>query len=80
MKYAADFRAIARGALRGRWFIAVIVTLVAAVLGGTGSSGPEIKFNISESGANVNLNIAGQNIFPTGGDPGIMVLLAGGIL
>lgn len=80
MKYAADFRAIARNALRGRWFIAVMVTLVAAVLGGTGGSGPEIKFNISESGANVNLNIAGQNIFSTGGDPGIMVLLAGGIL
>lgn len=80
MKYAADFRAIARSALRGRWFIAVMVTLVAAVLGGTGGSGPEIKFNISESGANVNLNIAGQNIFSTGSDPGIMVLLAGGIL
>lgn len=80
MKYAADFRAIARGALRGRWFIAVMVTLVAAVLGGTGSDGPEIKFNISASGASANLTLGGQTIFSTGGDPGIMALLAGGIL
>lgn len=80
MKYAADFRAIARGALRGRWFIAVMVTLVAAVLGGTGSDGPEIKFNISASEASANLTLGGQTIFSTGGDPGIMALLAGGIL
>ena len=31
MKYAADFRAIARAALRGKWFIAVMVTLVATI-------------------------------------------------
>lgn len=80
MKYAADFRAIARVALRGRWFIAVLVTLVAAVLGGTGSGGPEIKFNISDSGASLNLNVAGQNIFSTSGNPGMIALLAGGIL
>lgn len=59
MRYAADFRATARSALRGRWFIAVMVTLVATVLGGTGSGGPEIKFNISESGASANLTLAG---------------------
>lgn len=80
MKYAADFRAIARAALRGRWFIAVMVTLVAAVLGGTGGGGPEIEFNISESGASLNLNVAGQTVFSTGGDPGIIALLVGGIL
>lgn len=80
MKYAADFRATARSALRGRWFIAVMVTLVATILGGTGMDGPEIKFNISESGASANLTLAGQTIFSTGGNPGIMTLLAGGIL
>lgn len=80
MKYAADFRSIARAALRGRWFIAVMVTLVAAVLGGTGSNRPEIKFNISESGANLSLNVVGQPIFSTGGNPGLIALLAGGIL
>lgn len=80
MKYAADFRAMARGALRGRWFIAVMVTLVATILGGTGMDGPEIKFSVSESGASANLTLAGQTIFSTGGNPGIMALLAGGIL
>lgn len=80
MKRAADFRAIARGALRRRWFIAVMVTLVAGVLGGTGMEGPEIKFHISESGANANLTLGGQTIFSTGGNPGLMALLAGGIL
>lgn len=80
MKYAADFRRIARDALRGRWAIAVIVTFVAVVLGGTGSDGPEVKFNISESGASANLTIAGQTILSTDGDPGLIALLAGGIL
>lgn len=80
MKYAADFRAIARGALRGRWFIAVMATLVAGILGGTGMDGPEIKFNISESGAHANLTLGGQTIFSTGGDSGIIAILAGGFL
>ncbi|MBR3924033.1 MAG: ethanolamine utilization protein EutH, partial [Kiritimatiellae bacterium] len=34
MKYAADFRKIARDALRGRWVTAVIAGLLAAMLGG----------------------------------------------
>lgn len=80
MKYAADFRSIARAALRGRWAIAVIVSLVAVLLGGTGSDGPEIKFNISETGASLNLTVAGQPVFSTDGDPGMIALLAGGIL
>ena len=32
MKYAADFRYIAREALRGKWLIAVVVGLVVAVV------------------------------------------------
>lgn len=34
MKYAADFRASAREALRGRWGIAVLAGLLATILGG----------------------------------------------
>lgn len=67
MKYAADFRRIARDALRGKWLIAVIVGLVAVLLGGAGSSGPEFKLNIDASGANASFNVAGQTIFSTGG-------------
>lgn len=67
MKYAADFRALARDALRGKWLIAVIVGLVAVLLGGAASSGPEFKMNIDASGANASFNVAGQTIFSTGG-------------
>ena len=41
MKYAADFRAIARDALRGKWSTAVLTGFIAALIGatiGTGSS------------------------------------------
>lgn len=67
MKYAADFRAIARNALRGKWAIAVIVGLVAVLLGGTANEGPEIKLNIDGSSANLKFEITGQSIFSTGG-------------
>ena len=67
MKYAADFRQIARDALSGKWTIAVLVGLVAMLLGGAGSRGPELKLNIDGSGAHANFEFAGQTIFSTGG-------------
>lgn len=80
MKCASDFRTIARNALQGKWAIAVIIGLVAALLGGTGSSGPEIKLNINDSGANLNFEFAGQTLYSTGGslNSDIGVLLASG--
>lgn len=39
MKYAADFRYIAREVLRGKWGIAVIAGLIASLLGALGSDG-----------------------------------------
>ena len=33
MKYAADFRSIARTALKGKWGIAVVAGLIASLLG-----------------------------------------------
>lgn len=47
MKYAADFRAIARNSLKGRWTLAVLVSLVAALLGGSSAGSPiaDISFN-----------------------------------
>lgn len=65
MKLAADFRSIARNALSGRWTIAVITGLVASVLGAVASNGPEINFTYNDNGANVNLELAGQQIFST---------------
>ena len=67
MKYAADFRQIARDVLSGKWTIAVLVGLVATLLGGAGSGGPEVKFNIDGSGAHASFEFAGQTIFSTGG-------------
>lgn len=67
MKCAADFRAMARDALRGKWVIAVLIGLIATLLGGAGSNGPEVKFKIDHSGANASLDIAGQTIYSTGG-------------
>jgi len=67
MKCAADFRYIAREVLRGKWMVAVIAGLVAFMLGGLGSEGPEVKLNIDMSGANVNFEIAGQTILSSNG-------------
>ena len=67
MKYAADFRQIARDALSGKWMIAVLVGLVAMLLGGTGSDGPRVNLNIDGYGAHANFEFAGQTIFSTGG-------------
>ena len=67
MKLAADFRYIAREALRGKWGIAVIAGLIASLLGGLGSDGPEVKLNIDMAGANVSFAYAGQTIFSTNG-------------
>ena len=67
MKYAAEFRQIAREALNGKWTIAVLVGLVATLLGGAGSGGPEVKLNIDGSGAHASFEFAGQTIFSTGG-------------
>ena len=65
MKYAADFRSIARDSLRGKWLFAVAAGLVAVLLGGISSDGPEIKFHIDAAGASASLELAGQNIYST---------------
>ena len=52
MKYAADFRSLARDALRGKWIMAVVAGLIASLLGGLQSS----------NGVNFNLNIENNEI------------------
>ena len=41
MKIAEDFRRIARESLTNKWLIAVLVGLVASLLGGLASEGPK---------------------------------------
>ena len=82
MKYAEDFRKIARDALRGKWGIAVIAGIIATLLGGTGQGGPEFKIQMKESVATLNFEFLGQTIYSTGGgldsDIGIFLARYGG--
>ena len=80
MKYAADFRASAREALRGRWGIAVLAGLLASILGGVISRGPELTFSYDDYGLNANLRLLGQTVYSWGGNssPVFGALLAGG--
>lgn len=66
MKYASDFRSTARNALSCRWAIAVLTGLVASLLGAVTTNGLKLNLNIGDSGANLDLNIAGQQIFSSG--------------
>ena len=67
MKIAKDFRKKARESLTGNWPIAVLVGLVAALLGGIASEGPSVRFNLNTSNADFNLSFAGHDIFSTAG-------------
>ena len=67
MKNAAEFRSIARDALSGKWRTAVLVTLVAGLLGAVGSFGPEFKINLDVTGLNFSLTFADQTIYSTSG-------------
>lgn len=80
MKYAADFRSIAREALAGRWRIAVVAGLIASLLGAVATNGPELTFEYNEYGADVGLELAGQQIYSFGeGWSGALAgVLAGG--
>lgn len=71
MRLAEDFRRIARNALTNKWLIAVAVGLVASILGGISSNGPEFKVNIDGSNISMNFNMAGQTIYSTGTNGGI---------
>ena len=66
MKTAAEFRAIARDALRGRWGLAVITGLVAVLLGGSVRDTPTVNWQVNASELSADLNVAGQTIFSTG--------------
>lgn len=80
MKCAADFRQEARAALQGKWPLAILVGLVAAILGGATSGGPEFKINFTGGNLNANIQYAGQTIYSWGDGitPGLRTFLVGG--
>ena len=66
MKVASEFRSIARDALNGKWITAVLVGIVASILGAADSiGGPKINLNIDGANLDADLKIAGQTIFST---------------
>ena len=67
MRISEDFRRIARETLNGKWKNAVLVGLIATLLGAVENMGPEVKVNIDGSSANASFEFAGQTIFSTGG-------------
>ena len=67
MKYASDFRAIARNVLKGKWGIAVVAGLIASLLGAIGSSGPELNVELNNGNFNASLQILGQDVISTNG-------------
>ena len=66
-KLSADFRKIARNSLTGKWVIAVLVGVVASILGGNQNIGSEFNLNIDLSSANANLEFAGYPVFSSSG-------------
>ena len=77
MKYAADFRSIARNALKGKWGIAVVAGLIASLLGAIGSSGPELNVEFNDGNFNASLQIFGQDVVSSNGGAELWTILAG---
>ncbi len=82
MQYASDFRRIARDSLSGKWTIAVIVGLIASLLGAISYNGPEFEFTYNDNGANISLNFANQQIYSSqnGVLPEISDWIVGGVV
>ncbi|MBE6809501.1 MAG: DUF975 family protein [Ruminococcaceae bacterium] len=55
MKYASDFRKIARDALFGNWKVAVLTGFVASIIGGT-TSGGSVNFSSNDNSSTNTLN------------------------
>ena len=60
MKKAEDFRSIARDTLAGKWKNAVLVGLVASLLGAVDGSGLDVNIDIEAGNAKVSYAIAGE--------------------
>ena len=75
MKYASDFRRIAREALKGNWGIAVVAGLIASLLGASASFGPELNFEFTNGELHTGMEIAGQQILSLDNLSGLLAIL-----
>lgn len=80
MRTAKELREIARDALSGKWKIAVIVGIVASMLGAVDGGAPDVNVNFDAENANASLEVAGQTVFSTvdGLNPELMGFVIGG--
>lgn len=67
MKYAKDFRQMAREALNGKWKLAAVVCLIAVLLGEAGSEGLNIELEIEDTWAKAVVQFAGIPVSSFGG-------------
>ena len=67
MKYAADFRKIAREALYEKWRIAAGVFFIASLLGGASTDGLSVKLEMEESFVTAVVRFAGITVGSFGG-------------
>lgn len=80
MKYAADFRQIARDALKGKWGIAVLAGFLASICGAISSGGADIELKFE--GGNGGLHVGGVPILDAQGgiSDQLMNILIGGAI
>ena len=70
MKFAADFRQMARDVLKGRWGIAILAGFLAGLLGAVDSTTPQVQLRLEGNRFVFGLEILGQTIFSTDGGAG----------
>lgn len=67
MKYAADFRKIAREALYEKWKLVAFVCLITVLLGGAGAEGLRLELEIEDTWAKAVVEFAGVTVGSFGG-------------
>ena len=80
MKFASDFRRIARVALKGRWTTAVIAGVIASLLGAIGTQGPKLNVSFDNGDLNASVKMFGQDIISSTGTPAIWHMIAGAVV
>ena len=70
MKFAADFRQMARDVLKGRWGIAILAGFLAGLLGAVDSTTPQVQLRLEGNRFVFGLEMLGQTIFSTDGGAG----------
>ena len=68
---SADFRKIARDALKGNWIIAIIAAFVASFLGGLNSTGLNFSFNFNFDSPEIENNESVATLLATQNDGGM---------